>query len=96
MPNGVQTQVGEKGVQISGGQKQRIGLSRALYHDPEVLFLDEATSALDEKTELAIMESIYLLKNKKTIIIVAHRHSTLKHCDRIFEISNNRLIEKQI
>lgn len=96
LPNGVQTQVGEKGVQISGGQKQRIGLSRALYHDPEVLFLDEATSALDEKTELAIMESIYLLKNKKTIIIVAHRHSTLKHCDRIFEISNNRLIEKQI
>lgn len=95
LPKGLKTKVGERGVQISGGQKQRIGMARALYNDPEVLILDEATSSLDTKTEQALMEAIYSLKKKKTIIIVAHRMSTLTKCDRIFEIKNNKLIEQK-
>lgn len=95
LPQGLKTMVGERGVQISGGQKQRIGMARALYNDPEVLILDEATSSLDNKTEQALMDAIYSLKKKKTIIIVAHRMSTLTKCDRIFEIKNKKLIEKK-
>ena len=95
LPQGLKTKVGERGVQISGGQKQRIGMARALYNDPEILILDEATSSLDTKTEQALMEAIYSLKKKKTIIIVAHRMSTLTKCDRIFEIKNNKLIEQK-
>ena len=95
LPQGLKTKVGERGVQISGGQKQRLGMARALYNDPEILILDEATSSLDTKTEKALMEAIYSLKKKKTIIIVAHRMSTLKKCDRIFEIKNNKIIEQK-
>ena len=95
LAQGLKTKVGERGVQISGGQKQRIGMARALYNDPEILILDEATSSLDTKTEQALMEAIYSLKKKKTIIIVAHRMSTLTKCDRIFEIKNNKLIEQK-
>ena len=93
LPKGLKTKVGERGVQISGGQKQRIGMARALYNDPEVLILDEATSSLDTETEQDLMDAIYSLKKKKTIIIVAHRMSTLTKCDRIFEINNNKIIE---
>ena len=89
LPNGVSTKVGDKGVQISGGQKQRIGLARALYYNPEILILDEATSSLDSETEKEVMKAIELLSDKKTIIIIAHRHSTLSFCDHIFELKNS-------
>ena len=92
MEMGINSIVGERGIQLSGGQIQRIGLARALYSDPEVLILDEATSALDNDTESNIMESIYKLKRFKTIIIVAHRLSTLKMCDSIYEINNGNII----
>jgi len=91
LKKGVNTVVGERGVQLSGGQIQRIGLARALYSNPEVLILDEATSALDTETEFNIMKSIYKLKGLKTIIIIAHRLSTLKNCDYIYNIENGNI-----
>ena len=94
LPNGLNTMVGENGIQISGGQKQRIGIARALYHNPDVLIFDEATSSLDVQTEKSIMDAIYSLRQKKIIIIVAHRLSTLNKCDKIFEIKENKI--KQI
>jgi len=94
LPNGLNTMVGENGIQISGGQKQRIGIARALYHNPDVLIFDEATSSLDVQTEKSIMDAIYSLRQKKIIIIVAHRLSTLNKCDKIFEIKKNKI--KQI
>ena len=89
---GYETIVGERGIMLSGGQRQRIGIARALYMGSEVIFLDEATSSLDNHTEKKIMDSIYKLGNKITIIIVAHRLSTLKSCDKIYELKNNELI----
>jgi len=86
LPEGFNTVVGERGVRLSGGQRQRIGVARALYHAPEVLVLDEATSALDHDTEKAVMETITLLKGKLTIIIIAHRLSTLEHCSRVLRM----------
>jgi ABC-type bacteriocin/lantibiotic exporter with double-glycine peptidase domain len=83
LPQGVDTFVGERGIRLSGGQRQRIGIARALYKDPMVLILDEATSALDTDTEAAIMRSIDQLHRELTIVIVAHRHSTLYSCDFI-------------
>jgi ABC-type multidrug transport system fused ATPase/permease subunit len=91
LKDGLDTVVGERGVQLSGGQRQRIGIARALYQNPKILLLDEATSALDEKTEIKIMSSIEKLKEDITIIIVAHRLSTLKQCDSIYEINNQKL-----
>jgi ABC-type multidrug transport system fused ATPase/permease subunit len=91
---GVETKVGERGVQLSGGQRQRIGIARALYNEPEVLILDEATSALDSETEAGIMNSINNFKGEKTIIIVAHRLTTLYLCDEIFEIVNGEILKK--
>ena len=88
---GIETKVGERGVQLSGGQRQRIGIARALYNNPDILILDEATSALDTETEIEVMTSIYNLKGKKTIVIIAHRKSTLEKCDFIYEISNSRI-----
>jgi ATP-binding cassette, subfamily B, bacterial PglK len=88
---GYHTNVGEMGVKLSGGQRQRIGIARALYKNAAVLFLDEATNALDNKTETAIMKSLYSLKENLTIIIVAHRTSTLKGCDSIIELSNGKI-----
>ncbi len=93
LENKYDSQVGERGVRISGGQRQRIGIARALYNDPEILILDEATSALDNETEGNIMNSINALKYSKTIIIVAHRFSTLKECDLLLRIENGRLYE---
>ena len=91
LPEGINTYVGESGVRLSGGQKQRIGMARALYNDPPILVLDEATSALDNETEIELMKSVLKLKNDKTIIIVAHRLSTLKYCNKIYEIMEGKL-----
>jgi ABC-type multidrug transport system fused ATPase/permease subunit len=83
LPQGYGTTVGERGVRLSGGQRQRIGIARALYHNPQVLILDEATSALDNLTEQAVMEAVYNLGHEITIILIAHRLSTVKNCDQI-------------
>jgi len=88
---GMNTKVGDRGIQLSGGQRQRIGIARALYHNPDILILDEATSALDTETEKEVMKSIYNLKGQKTIIIVAHRLTTLELVDEMYEIKNNKL-----
>jgi len=85
---GIHTKVGERGVQLSGGQRQRIGIARALYHNPEILILDEATSALDSETEMEVMKSLNYFRGKKTIIMIAHRLSTLSECDEIWKIEN--------
>jgi ABC-type multidrug transport system fused ATPase/permease subunit len=91
---GLDTIVGERGVRLSGGQRQRIGIARALYHDPQVLVLDEATSSLDMETERGVMDSVRALQGDKTIIIVAHRLSTVEHCDILFRFENGRLVEQ--
>jgi ATP-binding cassette subfamily C protein len=88
LPEGLDTVAGERGVKLSGGQRQRIGIARALYHQPEVLVLDEATSALDNTTEADFMRAIDRLRGQKTIILVAHRLTTLQKCDRIVAIEN--------
>ena len=90
LDDGIETNVGERGVKLSGGQRQRIGIARALYFNPEILILDEGTSSLDSKTEYEIMDSINYLKGKKTIILVAHRYSTLKECDVIYKMENGK------
>ncbi|MEJ2092152.1 MAG: ABC transporter ATP-binding protein [Syntrophobacterales bacterium] len=91
LANGYDTMVGERGVNLSGGQRQLIGIARALYHDPDVLILDEATSALDNLTEMAVMQAVHNLSNKKTIILIAHRLSTVKNCDCIYMLDHGRL-----
>lgn len=91
LPKGLDTKVGEQGVRISGGQRQRIGIGRALYHNPKVLVFDEATSALDSETEQKVGQSIKQLTGKKTLIIIAHRLSTVMNCDQIFFLQNGRL-----
>ena len=88
---GLKTIVGDRGIMLSGGQKQRIAIARALYDEPEVLVLDEATSALDSETEEEIMKEIYDVSKDRTLIIVAHRLTTLKDCDRIFVINNGEI-----
>ena len=89
LPNGLNTKVGERGAQVSGGQKQRIGIARALYNNPDILVFDEATSALDDATEAELISAIDELKGEKTIIMIAHRISTLKNCDQIINLPNN-------
>ena len=91
LENGLETRVGERGVQLSGGQRQRIGIARALYNNPEILVLDEATSALDSLTEEELMKSIIEFKGKITLIMIAHRLTTLKECDVIYELSDKQL-----
>lgn len=95
LPDGLQTFVGERGVRLSGGQRQRIGIARALYHDPPVLVLDEATSSLDAETERGVMQAITALQGTKTIIIVAHRLSTVDHCNRLYRLHEGRLVEDE-
>ena len=91
LENGLDTYVGDRGVRLSGGQRQRIGIARALYHDPEILVLDEATSALDSSTEQAVMESIESLQGLKTMIIIAHRLTTIKNADLGYEVSGGNV-----
>ena len=93
LPDGLNTRVGERGVQLSGGQRQRIGIARALYHDADVLILDEATSALDGITEKLIMDAIHDFSGKKTIIMIAHRLTTVKQCDNIFMLSQGKVVD---
>lgn len=90
LPDGLDTLVGERGVRFSGGQRQRIAIARALYYNPDILVLDEATSALDNETEKAVMESIDMLQGNKTLIIVAHRLTTVQKCDIIYEIKDGK------
>jgi ABC-type multidrug transport system fused ATPase/permease subunit len=94
LPLKLNTFVGERGVRLSGGQKQRIGISRALYNDPLIMVLDEATSALDNQTEFNVMESVRKLKGDKTIIIVAHRLSTIMNCDYLYKIENGKIVSE--
>jgi ABC-type multidrug transport system fused ATPase/permease subunit len=92
LPQGYDTFVGERGVRLSGGQRQRIGIARALYHDPDVLILDEATSALDNLTERAVMDAVKNLGHAKTIVLIAHRLTTVRDCDVIFMLERGRLV----
>ena len=91
LPQKYQTTIGERGIRLSGGQRQRIGIARALYHKPKVLILDEATSALDNQTEKAVMDAINNLSDSITIILIAHRLSTLRECDKVFLLENGQL-----
>jgi ATP-binding cassette subfamily C protein len=90
-PNGLDTVVGERGARLSGGQRQRIGIARALYENPEVLVMDEATSALDGETEKDISEALTTLAGDKTIVIIAHRLSTVRHCDLLILMDQGRV-----
>ena len=91
LPEGLETVVGERGVRLSGGQRQRVGLARALYHNPEVLIMDEATSALDNQTENLVMQALEELKEGRTFIIIAHRLSTVRECDRLYFLRDGRV-----
>lgn len=95
LEKGIDTFVGDRGVRLSGGQRQRIGIARALYHNPEILVLDEATSALDNETETAVMEAIENLQGSKTMIIIAHRLTTIKNADIIYEVSDGIIKRKK-
>jgi ATP-binding cassette subfamily C protein len=91
LPEGLNTLVGNRGIRLSGGQRQRIGIARALYHDPSVLVMDEATSALDDETERDVIEAIDRLRGDRTVIMIAHRLTTVKNCDRLYLLDAGRL-----
>lgn len=93
LPQGLQTVVGERGVLLSGGQRQRVGIARVLYHEREILVFDEATAALDNETEHLITEATKSLSGTKTIIIIAHRLSTVEHCDRIYQLEQGQILK---
>lgn len=92
LPDGYETAVGERGLRLSGGQRQRIGIARALYRDPSVLVMDEATSALDGITEESVMEALHNLSRKKTIIVIAHRLTTVRECDVIYLLERGKIV----
>jgi ABC-type multidrug transport system fused ATPase/permease subunit len=94
-PNGLDTCVGERGIKFSGGQRQRVAIARALYLNPEILILDEATAALDNETEKALMEAIEALQGHKTLVVVAHRLTTIKNCDFIYEVTDGQVIPRE-
>ncbi len=91
LPDGLQTQIGERGVRLSGGQRQRIGIARVLYYDRPIIVLDEATAALDNETESLISDAVEALSGQKTLIIIAHRLTTLEHCDRIYAMERGEI-----
>jgi ATP-binding cassette, subfamily B, bacterial PglK len=93
LPNGMNTVLGERGIRLSGGQRQRVGIARALYHKKEILVLDEATSALDNETESLVTEAIQSLSGTLTMIIIAHRLTTVKYCDRIYSLEGGRIVK---
>ncbi|MDG2992209.1 ABC transporter ATP-binding protein/permease [Candidatus Synechococcus calcipolaris G9] len=92
LPQGLDTMVGERGVRLSGGQRQRIGIARAIYHNPSVLVMDEATAALDNQTEAGVMEAVQAFSGEKTILIIAHRLSTVMNCDRLYLLDKGQII----
>lgn len=93
--DGLNTRIGERGIRFSGGQKQRFAIARALYGDPDILILDEATSALDTETETAVIEAIDRLQGQKTMVIIAHRITTIRNCDKIYEIKDGQAVERK-
>lgn len=96
LSDGLDTYVGERGIRLSGGQRQRLGIARALFHNPDILVLDEATASLDNKLEAEIMEDIYGLDGMKTVIVIAHRLTSLKKCNKVYKIENGKLIRTEI
>jgi ATP-binding cassette subfamily C protein len=94
LPQGLDTVVGERGVRLSGGQRQRVGIARALYHNPQVLVMDEATAALDNETEASIMEAVEKLSGEKTLIMIAHRLTTVKNCDCLYLMERGKVVDQ--
>ncbi len=94
-PDGLNMQVGERGVRLSGGQRQRIAIARALYHDPQLLVFDEATSALDNDTEEAVMQAIDALHGSRTMIIIAHRLTTIRSCDLVYRVEAGKVTKEK-
>ncbi|AFZ49048.1 ABC transporter ATP-binding protein [Dactylococcopsis salina] len=94
LPQGLDTVVGERGVRLSGGQRQRVGIARALYHNPQVLVMDEATAALDNETEAGIMEAVEKLSGEKTLIMIAHRLTTVKNCDCLYLMERGKVVDQ--
>jgi ABC-type multidrug transport system fused ATPase/permease subunit len=92
LSEGIDTKVGERGVRLSGGQRQRVALARAFYHNRDILVMDESTSALDSDTEYEIIQEIQKYKGDRTIIVIAHRLTTLKYCDRIYKLQDGKVI----
>ena len=92
--NGVNTIIGERGFKISGGQRQRIGIARAMYNKPEIIIFDESTSSLDKEAEKNLLDSIYNLKNKITVIFISHDLSLLDKCDLVYKLENKKLSKK--
>jgi ABC-type bacteriocin/lantibiotic exporter with double-glycine peptidase domain len=86
--------LGERGVRLSGGQRQRVALARAFYHERNILVMDESTSALDQETENEIIAEIQQLKGEKTMIVIAHRLTTVQNCDRIYRLDQGRIVEQ--
>ena len=93
LPQGVDTILGERGIRLSGGQRQRIAIARAFYHERDVMIMDESTSSLDTETEKEIVEEIKQLKGDKTLIVIAHRISTIKDCDKIYRLDKGKIID---
>jgi ATP-binding cassette subfamily C protein len=91
LPTGLDTIVGENGIKLSGGERQRLGIARALYRDPDILIMDEATAALDNETEQEFINAINALSGQKTILIIAHRLTTIENCDIVFSLENGKV-----
>lgn len=95
LPSGLDTTIGERGVRVSGGQRQRLGIARALYTAPDILIFDEATAALDNETEAAVMESINKLQGRKTMVIIAHRLTTIEKCDMVYRVEDKKIVRER-
>jgi ABC-type multidrug transport system fused ATPase/permease subunit len=94
-PDGLDTVVGDRGIRLSGGQRQRVGIARAMYENPPILVLDEATSSLDNDTEKAVMEAVNGFQGDKTMLIVAHRLSTIEHCDIVYRVEGGGVTQER-